>query len=106
QLSPRDRLYPTTFRNPMNDLLEWHDSTLAALRDYKAAKKDRAQIYAQFDERQRKYLRLIAGFGELMRRYKDIALSGQSTSTMSIRMLAHMPDVVQRLLDQIPGRFD
>ncbi len=106
QLSPRDRLYPTTFRNPLHDLLEWHDSTLATLREYKAARKGRAEIYAQFDERQRAYLRMIGGFGELMRRYKEIALSGQSTSTMSIKMLAHMPDAVQRLLDQIPGQFD
>jgi hypothetical protein len=42
----------------------------------------------------------------LMRKHKEIALSGQSTSTASIKMLAWMPDVIQQLLDEIPGRFD
>ncbi len=106
QTSPRERLYPTTFRNPMADLLSWHEATLSALYDYKAASGDRQEAYSLFDERQRQYLRMIAAFGELMRKYKDIALSGQSVSTASIKMLAHMPDAVQRLLDQIPGRFD
>jgi hypothetical protein len=106
QASPRERLYPTTFRNPMHDLLDWHDSALESLHAYKTAHKDRGEAYARFDECQRRYLRMLAGFGELMRKYKEIALSGQSTSTMSIKMLAHMPDPVQRLLDQIPGQFD
>src|SRR5262249_9467301 len=94
------------FRNPMTDLLQWHDATLTALHDYKAAKKDRQAAYAVFDERQRQYLRMIAAFGALMRKYKDIAMFGQSASTIAIKMLAFMPDAVQRLLDEIPGQFD
>jgi hypothetical protein len=106
QLSPRERLYPTTFRNPMSDLLQWHDSTLSALRAYQNAQGDRRALYNEFDERQRTYLSMLASFGVLMRKYKDIALSGQSTSTATIRLLAFMPDSVKRLLDQIPSRFD
>jgi hypothetical protein len=106
QHSPRERLFPTTFRNPMPDFLDWHDSTLAALRNYREGHGDRSVLYGEFDNQQRRYLRMLAGFGELMRKYKDIALAGQSTSTKAIKMLAHMPDVMQRLLDQIPTQFD
>src|SRR5262249_15534483 len=39
-------------------------------------------------------------------RYRQIAMSGQSLSTASIRFLANMPPAMQRLLDAIPGKFD
>lgn len=104
--SPRDRLFPTTFRNPLNNLLQQHDATLTALRDYRSTGGDRTAVYAVFDEQQRTYLRMIASFGIVMHKYKDIALSGQSISTASIKLLAYMPEVMKRLLDQIPTRFD
>jgi hypothetical protein len=52
------------------------------------------------------YLRLIGGFGEVLTRYRNVALAGQSTSTASIRFLGHLPPVLQKLLDTIPGKFD
>jgi len=33
-------------------------------------------------------------------------MAGQSTSTASIRFLGHLPPVLQKLLDTIPGKFD
>jgi hypothetical protein len=106
QQDPRARLYPTTFRNPMGDLWGRHQSALAALHAYQNAVGNRQAAYEQFDEQQRYYLSMIAAFGVLMRKYKDITLSGQSTSTAAIRMLAWMPDAIRHLLDEIPGRFD
>ncbi|MBE2192843.1 MAG: hypothetical protein IAE83_01575 [Anaerolinea sp.] len=106
QHSPKERLFLTTFRNPMPEFLQWHDSTLAALRAYKEERGDRSTLYAAFDRQQRHLLRMLAGFGELMRKYKEIALLGQSTSTIAIKMLAHLPEAVQRLLNQLPDQFD
>lgn len=106
QISPRERLFPTTFRNPMSDFLEQHDRTVAALRDYQAASGERSPLYARFDEHQRHYLRMVASFGALMRRYKEVALAGHGMNTISIKLLAYMPGAIQRLLDEIPGRFD
>jgi hypothetical protein len=105
-ISPKERLFPTTFRNPMENLLEQHDYTCGALAQYKGATGDRTAIYATFDEAQRTYLRMLASFGILMRKHRDIALSGESMSTVSIKLLAHMPDVMRKLLNEIPGRFD
>jgi hypothetical protein len=106
QISPRERLFPTTFRNPMGDFVDQHTRTVAALHDYRAASGDRSQVYARFDELQRLYLRMVASFGALMRRYKEVALAGHGISTVSIKLLAYMPAAMQRLLDEIPGRFD
>ncbi len=49
---------------------------------------------------------MVASFGALMRRYKEVALAGHGMSTISIKLLAYMPSAMQRLLDEIPGRFD
>jgi hypothetical protein len=106
QTAPHIRLHPTTFRNPMTDLFHQHAATLEALRAYKDAVGNRQTYYEKFDEQQRQYLRMIGAFGDLMRKHKEVAMSGQSISSTSIKLLAYMPDVMQRLLDQIPGQFD
>ncbi|MEJ2560138.1 MAG: hypothetical protein P8186_28780 [Anaerolineae bacterium] len=41
-----------------------------------------------------------------MSKAKEIALTGESASVGTIKLLAHMPTPLQRLLEQIPGRFD
>ncbi len=105
--NPRDRVYPTTFRNPITEFLAVHQQALTALRRYQAAppRQNRDERRA-FTEAQMTYLRLIGGFGELLRRYRDIALRGESTSTVSIKLLAYLPEAMQRLFDSIPGRLD
>lgn len=55
---------------------------------------------------QREYLATLAGFGAVSSRAKEIALTGESASVGTIRLLAHMPLALQTLLDRIPGRFD
>ena len=106
QASPTERVYPTTFRNPLPNLLQEHDATLVTLRAYERARKNQEALYKSFHEQRLRYLRMVASFGAVLFRYKQIALSGHSTSTESIKLLAHMPKAVQRLLDEIPGQFD
>jgi hypothetical protein len=108
QRSPRDRLYPMTFEVPLHelDILGLHTRTLDALDEYQASRGDRRAAYQEFDELQRTYLATLAGFGTVLSKAKDIAVSGQSASVGAIRLLAHMPTPLQRLLDQVPGQFD
>lgn len=108
QRSPRARLYPMSFEVPLNDLdfIQLHTQTLHALAAYENRRGDRTALYAEFDRLQRTYLATLAGFGAVMARAKDIAILGESTSVGSIKLLAHMPTPLQRLLDNIPGRFD
>ncbi len=105
---PRQRLYPTTFRNPLTDFYDHHRRCLEALNAYRSSgeRGSRSAEYQAFHDAQITYLRLIGGFGELLTRYRTVALAGQSTSTASIRFLGHLPPALQTLLDTIPGKFD
>ncbi len=108
QHSPRERLYPMSFEVPLNDLdfLELHSQTLQTLNAYDNGAGDRSVLYAEFDRLQRNYLAALAGFGMVLSRAKEVATLGESTSVGSIKLLAYMPAPLQRLLDNIPGRFD
>src|SRR4030095_2555703 len=108
QHAPRERLYPMSFEVPLDDLnfLQLHAQTLHALQAYESASGDRTALYAKFDELQRTYLATLAGFGTVLSRAKEIAILGGSTSVGRIKLLAYMPAPIQRLLDDIPGRFD
>ncbi|MFC1959811.1 hypothetical protein ACFLYO_03785 [Chloroflexota bacterium] len=105
--NPRERLFPMTFRNPFTDFLVHHTRTLQALQAYNAQSPgSRGNVFQEFYDAQLYYLRLIGGFGELLSRYKQVALVGQSTSTTSINLLGHLPTPLQKLLDTIPSKFD
>lgn len=106
--NPRDRVYPMTFEVPLAnlDLIGEHQKTLAALHNYERATRNRQHIYAQFEKRQKAYLTMLAGFGEVLNQAKVLASTGESVSVSTIRLLAHLPVPLQRLLDKIPGQFD
>ena len=106
--NPRDRVYPMTFEVPLAnlDLIGEHQRTLAALRNYERAKRNRQHIFGQFEKLQKSYLTMLAGFGEVLNQTKERASTGESMSVDSIRLLAHLPVPIQRLLDKIPGQFD
>ncbi|MBN2002593.1 MAG: hypothetical protein JXA21_04485 [Anaerolineae bacterium] len=108
QRSPRDRLYPMTFDVPLGelDVLNLHQQVTAALATYRNAGGDRGPVYAEFDRLQRAYLATLAGFGALLSKAKNIAITGQSASVGTIKLLAHMPASLQHFLDKVPGQFD
>ena len=108
QRSPRDRLYPMTFEVPLRDLdlINLHQRVIDALDAYEQATHNRSGFYADFDELQRTYLATLAGFGTVLSKAKEIALAGESVSIGTIKLLAHIPTPLQRLLDQVPGQFD
>lgn len=104
---PRERVFPTTFRNPLDDMWQRHSATLDALEAYQMTDGRQARkLYNQFSDLQSAYLGRIGGFGELLSRYKEVALRGESTSTASIKFLAHVPQPMQHLLNNLPGRFE
>jgi hypothetical protein len=104
---PRERVYPTTFRNPVLDFIDHHQHTLDALRAYHEGPRHNLRPRElNFEEAQVTYLHMLAGFGELLSGYKNIALRGESMSTLSIKFLAHIPPPIQHMLNHIPGRFE
>ena len=109
QRRPYERVYPMTFEAPLRDLdlLQLHTRASRALEEIRQAEGDRrAELFAEFDQVQRMYLATLAGYGEFMSRAKEIALTGESASVGTIKLLAHMPQALQRLLDRVPGRID
>ncbi len=105
---PRDRLYPMTFEVPIVelDLLALHGGALQALDAYRRASSQRDAAYAEFDQLQRQYLATLAGFGNVLSKAKEIALSGESAGTSTIKLLAHLPTPLQRMLEAVPGKID
>ena len=106
---PRERLYPMTFEVPLADLdlLSLHEETKAAMDAYESeAGGDRMAVYVEFDQLQRTYLASLAGFGAVMSRAKEIAVAGESVSVGTIKLLAHLPTPLQRMLDKVPSRID
>jgi hypothetical protein len=106
--NPRDRLYPITFEVPLRDLdlLNLHEQAMRSLTGYKDGSGNRATLYTEFDKLQREYLAKLAAFGMVMNRAKEIAVMGESASVGAIKMLAHIPTPLQRMLETIPNRFD
>ncbi len=105
---PRDRLYPLNLEVPLAelDLLNLHTETVKALGAYQSSSRGRSELYTRFDILQRLYLATIAGFGTISSKAKQIAIQGESASVGAIRLLAHLPLPLQRLLDKVPERFE
>ncbi len=103
-LSPRERVFPTTFRNPMPTIYEKHRQTYQAFRllEQRALGVSPAEAQALRLE----YFAMLQKFGEMLQAYKDVTLRGESLSTSTIRLLGGLPPVVQRLLDSLPSHFD
>ncbi|MEW6242249.1 MAG: hypothetical protein AB1564_15710, partial [Chloroflexota bacterium] len=105
---PRDRLYPLNVEVPLAelDLLGLHARTIQALEAYEGASSDRESLYKKFDNLQKLYLATLAGFGAILSKAKEIARRGESASVGAIKLLAHLPLPLQRLLDKVPEKFE
>jgi hypothetical protein len=103
-VSPRERLCPTTFRNPFTQLWSKYESACAALTDYTSQQS--AAAWAVFNDARYSLLVQLDHFGQLLRAHKGVALEGESTSLATMKLMAHLPDSLLTLLDQIPRRID
>ncbi|MDD2921829.1 MAG: hypothetical protein PHQ36_06030 [Anaerolineales bacterium] len=106
--TPRERVYPLNLEVPYMELNlpSLHAQTIKLLAAYEESAQDRAAIYASFDHSQKLYLASLAGFGSFLAKAKEVAIQGESSSVGAIKLLAHLPLPLQRLLDKIPERFD
>jgi hypothetical protein len=105
---PRDRVYPMNLEVPLAelDLLNLHKAALGLMTEYQASGSKDAQVFKRFDLVQRTYLATIGGFGTILAKAKEIAVRGESASAGAIKLLAHMPSPIKKLLDQVPARYE
>jgi len=106
--SPRDRLYPMSFQVPLDelDILSLHTKALNALEAYEINLGNRADLYSNFEEKQRYYLATLAGFATVLGRARDIANMNQTANIASLKLIGHLPMALQHLLNQLPNRID
>jgi hypothetical protein len=107
--NPRERVSPLCIEAPLADLnlLRLHSESLKLLDAYENARSgDRAVLFDTFNATQRKYLATLRGLGTYFSRAKEMASQGESAAAGAIKLLAHLPLPIQRLLDKIPERFE
>lgn len=102
-VSPRERVFPTTFRNPLTEIRERFVIAQDHYRAYRA--RPDTERWSAFDRARRELLTYLKAFGELMDTLKAVTMRGESFNTATIRLLAHLPTSMQHLLDQIPQRI-
>jgi hypothetical protein len=102
-VAPRERVFPTTFRNP---LLKIGAKIAAADRARQTCReKPDPATWATFDKARREMLAYLNAFNQVLDALKAVTMRGESFNTASIRMLAHLPASMQNLLDQVPQRI-
>lgn len=102
--SPHERLYPTTFRNPFTDLWENYEKAKNTMHAYEASQTPGQ--WTIFTETRNKLLVQFDYLGQLLRAYKKVAMAGGSLSTATLKLMAHIPHKMLKLLDEIPQRID
>jgi hypothetical protein len=102
-VSPAERLYPTTFRNPLAEILALFDETEQRYSAYAA--QTTTEAWAGFDQARRELLAYLKTFGAIMDAIKAVTMRGESFNTATLKLLGHLPPSFQYLLDQIPQRI-
>lgn len=103
-VSPRERLQPTTLRNPSPNLLPLLERCEAALR--RSVKEGGPEQRRAFEETRTLLCGELMRFGALLRALREITTRGESFTTAALRLMAHLPRTTQSLLDQIPQKID
>ncbi len=106
--SPRERIYPLNIEAPLMELklLTLHAQAIKMLNAYEESTEDRAAMFAGFNHLQKLYLASLAGYGLYLSKEKEIALLGESPSVGALKLLAHLPTALQRLLNKVPEKVD
>ncbi|MCD4738039.1 MAG: hypothetical protein K8R89_02110 [Anaerolineae bacterium] len=103
QVAPHERIYPTTFRNPLTDLPVIFEGVQSAYSTYRRA--DSNENWEEFDRQRRVLLAYLQVFGNLLGALKDVTMRGESLNVATLQLLGHLPPAMQHLLDGIPRRI-
>jgi hypothetical protein len=108
QQKPSERIYPLVLEVPLSELnlLPLQAQTEQSLAAYEQTIGNETAVYARFDAAQRAYLAALAHFSQVMHGARQVALTGETSSSQMMKLMAQLPPAMKRLLDKIPGRFD
>jgi hypothetical protein len=103
-VDPRERLYPATLRNPYPELLPLLDRCDALARQL--AKRTDADTRANFHATRVRFVGELLKFGDALRMLREVTTRGESFTTSALKLMAHLPQPMQSLLDLIPQKID
>jgi len=105
---PSERIFPLSFDVPLYEmsLLDLHRTAFEGLQEFELIADERTIAFQGFHQSQLAYLSSLAGYRMILNHAKEIALRGESASSGTIRLLAHLPSAMQSLLDEIPQHID
>lgn len=102
-VTPQERLYPTTFRNPITDLPEVYTTAMDSYHAYQ--ENHTPQAWDNFQEKRKQLLSTLNYFGEFLDALKGLTMRGESSANVTLRLLGHLPPAMQHMLDQIPQKI-
>jgi len=101
-IDPKERVFPTTFRNPFPQIDEEWTRAVTHL----AACRDNPAWTEAFLEARKEFFSHLRYFGLAMAAIKQVTMNGDSWNTAVIRLLAYLPPSLQHTLDWIPQEFE
>jgi hypothetical protein len=102
-VDPRLRLYPATFRNPLPELIIRLDRCNIAVTRLKQQPDPATQ--ALFERERSALFGELYNFGATLQALKQVTMRGESFTTAALRLLGHLPQPMQYLLDLIPQKI-
>jgi hypothetical protein len=102
-VDPHERLFPTTFRNPLTDFPKVFQKATDTYQIYQET--EAAEAWQAFDTARRRLLAYLEAFGRMMDAIKAVTMRGESFNTATLQLLGHLPAAMQDLLNVIPQRI-
>ncbi len=103
-VDPRERLHPATLRNPCPELLPRLAYCDALARNL--TKRADAQDRKAFEATRFELVADLVTFGATLRALREITTRGEGFPTAALKLMAHLPQPMQSLLDLIPQKID
>lgn len=102
-VDPRLRLFPATFRNPVPEMIP-RLTRCAEMVDQLRQRED-APTLRTFEQERRTLYGELQTFSLLLQALKQVTMRGESFTTTSLRLLAHLPGPVQHLMTLVPQKI-
>jgi hypothetical protein len=106
---PQERLFPITFRNLADNLVWIWDDTWEAYQAYRRIEPpdtpEGVEALRKFALKRTFLIGNLRAFSFILAANKSVALRGESLNIAILKLLAHLPAPLQRLLNSIPEQI-
>ncbi|GAB4188795.1 MAG: hypothetical protein OHK0022_00880 [Roseiflexaceae bacterium] len=103
-IDPRLRLHPATFRNPVPEVLARLDRCARLVTQLQ--QQADPQMLAVFDQERATLFADLYNIGAALQALKQVTMRGEGFNTAALRLLGHLPQSMQHLVDLIPQKID